>query len=245
MLRLTTGKRAARTWPYSLQNPTEEGGGGGNWWDAASATILGAWQAKGVASYAASLLDLSGNGNDLAETNGAVSWSAGAGWSFAEADAKALNSGITITSGGDHPNFSLIARFAKADTTAGAGGRRTIAGCHRNSSFRTMLLSQWDGGDNLAIGSGGIEHYFSDASIAAGVMASCAGVGYVDGVSKGDITNGVDFSNTDVYMHIGGYYNNTVAITEYFTGDIIAVAMYSGQLSAGDVATITTAMNAL
>lgn len=244
MLRRTTGKRAARTWPYSLQNPAEEGGGGGNWWDAASATILGAWQAKGVASYAASLLDLSGNGNDLAETNGAVSWSAGAGWSFAEADAKALNSGITITSAGDHPNFSLIARFANADTTT-AGGRRTIAGCHRNSAFRSFLLSQWDAADNLAIGCGGIEHYFSDPSIASGVMAAAAGVGYVNAMSKGDITNGFSFSNTDVYMHIGGYYNNTGAITEYFTGDVIAVAMYAGQLTAGDVAAITTAMNTL
>ena len=42
---------------------------GGGWWDddGAIGCCVGAWQPKGAASYAASLLDLSGNGNDVIE----------------------------------------------------------------------------------------------------------------------------------------------------------------------------------
>jgi len=57
-----------------------------NWWEAAGTGLaLAVFQAKGAASYAASLLDLTGNGYELEENAGGLStpsWAAATGWTF-------------------------------------------------------------------------------------------------------------------------------------------------------------------
>ncbi len=54
-----------------------------DWWDPdnESLSVWGAWKAIGAESYAASLVDLSGNGNNLTEGN-PVTWSTDNGWKF-------------------------------------------------------------------------------------------------------------------------------------------------------------------
>lgn len=67
------GSRASIGYGLGMSRPVSAS----SWWSGAYA----AWQAKGAASYAASLVDLTGNGKNLTEGS-APTWDAGTGWTF-------------------------------------------------------------------------------------------------------------------------------------------------------------------
>lgn len=81
---MTFGSTFGRTFSPTFQSKSQAAGGYTTWWtlDGAITSCLSAFQPKGAASYAASLLDLSGNGYDAVEgvSRDPSKWDSTNGW---------------------------------------------------------------------------------------------------------------------------------------------------------------------
>jgi len=95
----------------------------GNWWEAGGATgCVAVYQAKSTPSYAASLLDLSGNGNNAAKVGATdPNWTAEQGWIFN--GTQTLTTGIIPGSG-----WSAIVQFTSVSNNGSLFGQGTWGG---------------------------------------------------------------------------------------------------------------------
>ena len=203
------------------------------WFTAPSgATCVAAYDAIGAASLADSYTDESGTGNTAAP-GVAPTWTSGAGWTF-NGSTQYLTTGLTPAD-----TWSMIVRFS--------GGSDVLSGLC--GAFRT---SGGSGGFLISNRfTTNVRHYRSGLSgnvlsvaprADSGVMAVAAKAAYLNGVSDGTITAGASTGHGVIL--IGAYSNNGVAAS-ITSCSIQALAIYSGTLSGADVATITSAMNAL
>jgi hypothetical protein len=193
------------------------------------ANCIGAYQAIGAASYAASKVNLANPGTyDLTDPAGDVAFAAATGWEGGSS--KYFDTGIVL-----HPqNVSVLVRFTNGGHNICPFGASRATGGNRATRVTTFNLS------NLT--------YFQNG----GAISSLTETGFtgVYGVA-GDkaFKNGVDLdlslaagSGTQIYSVFVMASNNDGAAGQFFTGKIQAVAIYNTTLTPAQVASVSTAM---
>lgn len=201
---------------------------GADWWDEGRGLCVGAWQAKGAASQAASYLDLSGNGNNLA-LGVAPTWASGTGWTF-NGTTQWLNSGITPANN----SWTQIVLFSSL-TNSGI-----VMGVESGSRawFRPNIGAVQYGFGATVLSAG--------AALTGGVLAAYNAAntiyGYRNGVIDGSVASTSGSLTNTVYL---GCRNLAGSPQLFAAANIQAAAIYSGTLTAPEVATITAAMNLL
>ena len=199
-----------------------------SWWlsgGISAANCVGAYQAKGAASYAASKVNLANPGAYTLADPAPPSWDAASGWT--STGSARLRTGIVPASG-----YSIIVRFSGAVAGAlvsAASFAPLYFECYLSSSARSYAAGA---ATRTAVAGG----------ITAGVMAVAGPKGYLDGVEEVALpytgAPSTDFGIFFEHFGGGGGYDP-------FAGNIQAVAIYNATLTAGQVAAVTTAMNAL
>lgn len=198
----------------------------GDWWAAGGATgCVLAVQPKGAADYAASKLDLSGNGNHV--TDGvAADWDATNGWTFSSN--KYL---ITPVVPATDRSWSAIVRFSGGGSTVGKlfGSESLYFGIYPNYLGTIYYDNCYETSTTPGLNSGRLAF--------AGLKA------YRDGVDEG-LTGGSSLGGTARAIYIGASHTSG-GPNAYWAGSIYALAVYDNTLSAGQVAAIDSAAAAL
>ncbi len=205
----------------------------GGWWNnyGAISGCVAAYAAKGAASLAASYINLTGNATYNAAPGSAPTWDSTGGWTF-NGSTQYLTTGIIPGSG-----WSAIIRYSNAVTTNGfVFGSRGSGGTENR--FR---ISPVDESNAIGYGSGGF--LFVSPSLAAGIVAIAGSTAYRNGTAEPGSPMAA-WIGTGAAIAIGAS-NTDGSITGHTNCKIQALAIYSTTLSGADVATLTTAINAL
>lgn len=211
-----------------------------DWWDPAGVGLsaIAAWRAVastgspwagGPASYAASLVDLTGNGHDLTEGNGAVPWTQANGWGFVDTDAKYLDTGLAPAT---DQSWSMFVQYAGYPQSGGAdylagfyAAADRMFGCYLNSSSSSR-----------SYGNGGIAG--GAPNPVAGNMAVVGDDGYFDGVSESLSLGAWGGAAGSVYIGARNYTGTKAHITAnikalvFFDDDPAAVAAQAAAIDA-------------
>jgi hypothetical protein len=197
-----------------------------SWWlsgGISAANCIAAYQAKGAASYAASLVNLANPSTYDLTTAAAPTWNTATGWTDDDAS-KYLLSGLTW-----HTVNTVIIKFANG--VASYPVDRTLIGAA--DGFNVIRGSSTDryyqNGNNWLTVSG---------CLTDGVMAIANDEAYVNGVTDGAISTGV-ISPSPVYIL------NNPNVNRGGLCDVIAVAFYNIELTTEQVAAVGTAMGLL
>lgn len=200
---------------------------GGKWWEAGGATgCVAAYQAKGAANQADSYTNLANPGTNNLTATAAPTWAGSAGWTF-NGTTQFLKTGILPGS-----NYSVIVQYA-----------------NQNGSSNGYLFGTSDGSNGLSLRSylgAGFAHYVSGAGFVASVAGPTASGnravtnrGYKDGID--DVSSALTPAAVTQEIYLGAL-NNNGSQAGFFTGDIIAVAVYNNLLTAAQVAALAGAM---
>ena len=206
---------------------------GGDWWDpdGDGLCIWAAYQPKGAASFAASLVDLSGNGNDAADPGGANTpgWDAVNGWTFG-AGADYL---ITTFVPQNDQSQTILVQFTNATTGWHVGISQ--GGDYFGGYSVQLGFSVYCNGGDVSVGG---ETYGS------GNFAVAGNQGYKNGIAHGGAIGAWGGTLVDP-VWIGGLNFVGFGLLQAFDGNIQALAIYDCVLTAPQVLAIATAMAAL
>lgn len=211
---------------------------GGDWWTSGGASgCVAAYQPKGAASYAASKVNLANPGTyDAVDGTVYPTWNTATGWTFVGASSKYLTTGITV---GTARNWSMLIRYSGVTPTingvlmgailiSGGNPRFTLGlegpsypRMYGNGGYLTTSPQE----ATATFGFAGTTAYYN-GSAESGTISSVAG----------DITTSLD---------IGRRRRSDNNHDLYFTGNILAIAIYNNTLSGAAMAAVTTAMVAL
>lgn len=208
---------------------------GTGWWVVPEKTTVAAYQAKGAANLAGSYANLANPGTyTLTPFSGsAPTWSSATGWTF-DGTEEHLRSGVVPADG-----WSGFVRFANL---AGASPQVAFGSFTDGSTRFTMQLRPPAENDQLVYQSGSSVLSVAPA-ITSGVVGMAGTVAYRNGVAEsGTIGASWGTSTRDIYI---GAVNNNGVVTTFYGGDIIAVVFFSDILTADEVASLTTRMQAL
>ena len=209
------------------------------WWlsgGIAAANCVAAYQPKGAASYEASKVNLNSPGTyDAVDGTAYPTWNATNGWMFNQSFLQYLTTGLIpiVTS----YNWSLMVRYSNADTNTQYTG---IAGRYVSNRYFCLLQKEYSL-TGFRHGSGTLE---AGQSLTSGVSGFCGNQAYQNGTNVGQISITVGASTT-VPMSIGALQTGATTWSYYFTGNILALAVYDSTLTPTQVGLLTTAMNAL
>lgn len=208
--------------------PNSQAKKAGGWWDlnGTITSCIAAYQPKGAASYAASLVNLTGNTDYDATETTQPGWDATNGWTNYDAAAN-LDTGVVF----DSVDMSMIVRYANFDYTK-SSQYPTIVGVNVWRKKFTMVVYNQPR----------IYYSWGDASItkwdvgASAVVAMTQKIGYYNGSVVGTCSPTYE-----------GISNTTIRI---FNGEdaylsILAFAIYDSVLTSTQVGLLTTAMNDL
>lgn len=202
-----------------------------SWWVVAGKTCVAAYQPKGAASYAASLVNLASPGTHDAAAGVAPTFDTATGWTFDGATTY-LDSGVIPYNTQDQ---CLIVRFSGL-----AAVPQYPSWSYRGNG--RMFGIQADGGANNRMqyinGAGGVKVPFATS----GVCAVSGNRGYRNGMDEG-ISIGAWTGAIDRTLYVGA--GNAGVATGFVDGKIQALAYYSNSLTAGEIAALTTRMQAL
>jgi hypothetical protein len=195
-----------------------------NWWDGLT-NVVAVYQPIGAASLAASYVNLANPGTFDAAPGVAPTWSAATGWICSNTSLLTGISGVSVGAGG----WSLIVRFSNAASNNSVAGIYTAS----NNSFaifpslasRVYYTTKVDN--------------FMTPALTAGVLAIAGPVGYRNGAADLALS-GTGSVTGDII--IGARNTST---SEYWSGNIQAVAICSSVQSAAQIATVSAAMAAL
>lgn len=195
-------------------------------------TCVAAYNAVGASSLANSYINLANPGTYDAAPGVAPTWAYGTGWTF-NGTTQYLTTGVVPAS---DQTWSALIRFSGgAQNTKYIFGAVT-SGSTRFFGFNTNYTDNkvyYYNGSFLGINTG----------INSGVLGVAGNKGYRNGSAEsGTIPAG---SGTITGGALIGAVNVGATPSFLWPGNVQALAIYSGTLSASDVATITTAMNAL
>ena len=212
------------------------------WWDL-SGTItscVAAYQAKGVASYAASKVNLANAGTyDLSEGS-APTWNSGTGWTFNGTSqflfATALISPDVFP---NNQTWSIAARFVMG---TGGSGYAGPCGIRAGNGYGFGWATNSTRSQIYYHNSNGTKGLYSGTS---GTFVNAGTTAYKDGTSIGTI--GTAPVSVDGYVFsVGCSHSDTGSVQSYFfPGDIIAISIYNTALTSTQVGLLTTAMAAL
>ena len=214
--------------------PNSQAKKAGGWWLAGGIdpdNCVAAYQPKGAASYAASKVNLAQPGTyDLADPATQPTWDAATGWTFAGGATQFFDTGYTGPA-----TITLIVRYSGASTTGDVGIMGSVG------PVASLLYTA------SAAGSGGKRFVHSGASqyvlpeVAADTIAVTREGGYASGSPVTTIWSTTQNLTMSQSTKIGNRGDNTTR----YTGNILAVAIYSDIISAAEIAALTTRMNAL
>lgn len=202
------------------------------WWlsgGVSAANAIAVYQPKGAASLAASYVNLANPGTYNAAPGTAPTFDAGTGWTF-DGSTQYLTTGVPMNGSGD---FSALLRVSGVSDVGQAFG-------HGSFGFRPSL----NGSLAYYVNGGGV----SKAPIVSNGVMAVTDYAYRNGISEGLAQLSTLWSGT-FYPHIGA--SNSVATSAtgeanvFFPGSIIALAVYSGLLTAPQVLAISNAMSLL
>ena len=207
-------------------------GGGGPWWLAGGidpATVVAVYQPKGAASLAASYVNLANPGTNDAAPGVAPTFNTATGWTF-NGTTQYLTTGIVPLL-----NWTLIVRFS------GVANNGILAG----SGLSTALFAI-----SPQRGAGGIVRYSYGAGtseiapgMTAGVLGIAGGNRYRHGAADGSFS--ALSSSAINAIQIGCVLNDVLAAFGFVAASVQAVHIANTTLAAGQMAALTTAMNAL
>jgi len=202
------------------------------WYLAGGVAPLAAYTAKGAASYAASLVNLVNPGTyDLTETNGAITWYTGSGWSFVAAAAKELNTGIVPAVVGSQSPWTFFVQFANA-----ANGTFMLFGNADGAAFDVYCIPNYYTRARYSNGS-----WKDNANLprTAGNVAIAGPRAYYNGADEGVTLVAVSVDARTIWLGAG---NDGAAGYYPFTGDIYGMAIYSSILTPTQIAQVSAAM---
>lgn len=204
-----------------------------DWWTVAGKTCVAAYQPKGAASRAASYSNLANPGTYDAAPGNAPGWSSATGWVF-NGSTQYLTTGV-VPSGTQ--TWSQIIRFANY----GNGGG-WLCGTVGGAGTYMILTPNYNGATNDWRIYRSATQVLVSPRIAAGVMATAGAECYLNGINDGTLSAGSGALKYEYY--IGGI-NNGGSVAGLQSTDVLAFAIYSAVLTAGEVATLSAAMAAL
>lgn len=221
------------------------------WWlsgGIAAANCVAAYQAKGMASYAASLADLTGNGYDI-DGGTAPDWNVASGWLF-NGSTHCLNiSDFPINNG----NFT-VAIFAKPNITTTVSSGFIYANSLRANNTVGLgwgfKAEQYNNTGKVGLTFPAVADYTSTiVTPTTDMVFICTKAGtavniYAGGSSSA-ITTGAMGTIVNTGLRIGGGINPSWGLYDPFKGYVYAVSMYNAVLSAPQIAALSTAMAAL
>jgi hypothetical protein len=209
------------------------GGGGSAWWLAGGidpAVVVAAYQPKGAASLAASYVNLANPGTNDAAPGVAPTFDAATGWTFN--GTQNLVTGILATG-----TTTIVARFSDASNNGYLlGVSETVArlGVSPRRGTGTVVRYLYSSVSSFVDISPGMS---------AGVLGLAGPNRYRDGASDGAFS--AETFTSISQMRIGAATDASAAAFAFFSGNIIAVAIASSTLTAGQVAALSAAMAAL
>lgn len=214
-------------------------GGGGDtpWWlagDIDPAVVVAAYQPKGAASLAASYVNLANPGTNDAAPVVAPTFAAATGWTF-NGSTQYLTTGI-VPDG----NTSMLVRFSDTTGNVVAGVSRTISGSNQGWFYiipAGAAKIRWRYGATFANGSA--------AAPAAGVVALAGGIGYLNGVVDKTAMPWVPSQTGDIVIGALREITGSTSINSFFVGKVQAFMVANTTLTAGQVAALSAAMDAL
>jgi len=197
-----------------------------------AANCKAAYQPVGAASLAASYIDIAST-FDITAID-APTFNSATGWTF-NGTSDVLNTGYVPP---NQVTRSAIVRISGASTGA---ANRNIFGDRNSVDGTYVVLRNTNNASKATFNNGsgtGITH---TTNVAAGVLAIAGLDGYIDGSDVGNMAAGT-YNMAAVTIHIGQA--NGIA-SEFYSGNIQAIAFYDITLTPAQVVAITAAMNAL
>ncbi len=216
--------------PWWNPDGATPGGGGGS--------CVAAYQAKGAASYAASLVNLSLPGTyDLTENAGAVSWTV-AGWAFLAASVKSFNTGIIPAL---NQTWSSLIQFAGMTWVVNS----VLAGFYDDAvQSGAFYTAQHFGANSMRVYNG---DRASPADNVGQVLTGNYGFAgitvYENGLAEATSIPALA-GTTNIPIYIGAVNYNNVAVA-FCTGTITAYVVYNVILTAPRALARAVAMAAL
>lgn len=201
------------------------------WWDnnGAISGCVAAYAAKGATSLAASYTNLTGNATYDAAPGVAPTWDTTGGWTFNGSSQYLLTNVVPAAA------YSMIMRFSNRVT-----GEAACAVSGQNTRFGF----DWSGAALIYYYGSGTTGRSVTGNPSSGVVALCATQGYLNGLADGAPTPNI-WSGTATQVAIGARNLNGTTRDTFGNLKVQALAIYSVTLTGTQVATITTAMQAL
>lgn len=198
------------------------------WWDNSGAIsgCVAAYRAVGAASQAASYINLQNPGTYDAAAGVAPTWDASTGWSF-NGSTQYLTTGLTPA---NDQGWSMLVRFANVQTN----GNPWSVGAGQGPYF--VIAPQFIANNLMVIGNG---DFITTPYLVTGTAGFAGNKAYNGGSQVGGTI--ATSAGTFAALRIGADADGGAK----HKGDILAVVVYNSVLSAGNVATLTTLMNAL
>lgn len=202
-----------------------------DWWDPNNEglCIWSAYQPKGAANFAASLLDLSGNGNNAGDPGGAATppWDAVNGWKF---DGIADYLTTTFVPQNDQTQSGIV-QFTNVTNVGVAFG------VHNGANRRFKIYPNRTN-TTASYHNGRFQHVAPP--LLAGNLAVAGNQGYRTGAADGPAIGAWAGAST-FPVYIGA--RNGIGVADFFCAIYIqAVALYDCTLTAPQVAAVATAM---
>jgi hypothetical protein len=200
-------------------------GGSRKWYLAGGSPLpVAVYVPKGAADLAASYVNLANPGTYNAAPGTAPTFAAATGWTFAAASSQYLDTGLVMASN----TYSVVVRFSGAVNNSGR-----LFGYSSGTAILSIVpdngtVARYSYANNVDVA----------PDLAAGVLAITPTNGYRNGTSEASMAG---YSGTNARsMYIGAINSGSASL--FFSGNILALAIYNATLTAPQVAAISAAM---
>jgi hypothetical protein len=201
------------------------------WWlsgGISAANCIAAYQAKGAASYAASLVNLANPSTYDATTADAPAWAALTGWHF-EAGSTYILCGTSVPA--TTFTYSVICRVF----TSSAGGDNSGRLIDQANQYRIIPYTV---GNYVAYNCGNTAKEITPSLIGAGTLGMAGRFAFRNGISEGECT-GATLTAGDLNIGNSAVYNRGL------DGYIYAIALYDTVITDTQMLAVSDAMNLL
>jgi hypothetical protein len=202
------------------------------WWKPTGlieSQCVAAYAAKGSASQAASYLNLVSASTHAITASVAPTWDTAVGWTFNGAS-QFLATDIVPTA-----TYSVIVKF----NGGGALSIGAVVGAYNNAVSTTRFYIRPSYSTSQHTWAYGNYGTLVGGPITSGVLALCAGLGYIDGVADG--TQNGFFTGASVTFYIGALHIGA-GISNYWGGNVTSIAFYNVILTPAQVVEIGARM---
>lgn len=204
--------------------------GAAGWWEVAGRTCVAAYQPKGAASYAASLVNLANPGTYDATEGVAPTWDAATGWTFN--GTQYLKTGIIPEYSQDQAALCRFAGLTEQD--------HYLCGMYQLNGRMFGLFVEFANNRVQYINGYGMP---KAPFLSSGVLAVSGNRGYRNGIDEGVTIYG--WSAEPTRESFIGARNTNGSPLLFMSGSMSALAIYSDTLSAAEVAIVSAAMATL